>query len=694
MARIKNTDVYVFDIVPEVSSFLVGSDQGDGRITKSYRIDALFGLAETEGFIKEAPIDGQPYLRQDGDWELVPPSGVGSVFSVFGRTGAVTGLVGDYSAFYALVSHTHLEADITDLQSYLLPTDIGTTVQAWSAALDAVSGTNTGDQTSIVGITGTKAQFNTALTDGNFIFVGDAPTAHTHVEADITDLQNYLLAADIDTLLELNTIITDATLIDTADSRLSDARTPLAHTHVEADITDLGAYLLSVDMSDINAVGTPSISTWLRGDGTWGTILAGVSSVFGRTATVVATAGDYDAFYYTETEMDASLALKSDTSHTHTLSTGATDVTATFGELNLLDLSALTAGWVLSADTASTASWKQLSHTLLSNVGSNTHAQIDTHIADSTIHFTEASISITESQISDFGTYLPASSYTAADVLAKLLTVDGSGSGLDADLLDGVSSAGFVAVGGDTMTGNLILNDAVRLELGTGGDADFYYSNSSNAVVLDLITANSFIIRDNGIERATFTRSSGDFVIDGDMTASVFRATSSTDASLTSTAHGFQIGSTSSTNLIMDNNELMARNNGLAAALSINRDGGSVAIGAATAAALTVGSTVTATNFILSSDERLKKNILSYKVKPINANWKTFEFKDAPEENRRVQLGVIAQELEIEHPEFVMTDDEGYKSVAYTDLLIAKNAELEQRIERLEGLLNTTITLN
>lgn len=35
------------------------------------------------------------------------------------------------------------------------------------------SGVNTGDQTSIVGITGTKAQFNTALTDGDFLFVGD-----------------------------------------------------------------------------------------------------------------------------------------------------------------------------------------------------------------------------------------------------------------------------------------------------------------------------------------------------------------------------------------------------------------------------------------------------------------------------------------------------------------------------------------
>lgn len=40
------------------------------------------------------------------------------------------------------------------------------------------SGTNTGDQTSIVGITGTKAEFDTAVSDGNILYVGDAPTAH------------------------------------------------------------------------------------------------------------------------------------------------------------------------------------------------------------------------------------------------------------------------------------------------------------------------------------------------------------------------------------------------------------------------------------------------------------------------------------------------------------------------------------
>jgi len=39
---------------------------------------------------------------------------------------------------------------------------------------------------------------------------------------------------------------------------------------------------------------------------------------------------------------------------------------------------------------------------------------------------------------------LASSSYTAADVLTKIKTVDGAGSGLDADLLDGISSASFL----------------------------------------------------------------------------------------------------------------------------------------------------------------------------------------------------------------------------------------------------------
>ena len=90
--------------------------------------------------------------------------------------------------------------------------------------------------------------------------------------------------------------------------------------------------------------------------------------------------------------------------------------------------------------------------------------------------------------------------------------------------------------------------------------------------------------------------------------------------------------------------------------------------------------TVTATNFILSSDERLKENIKTLEPKAISAEWKSFNAKD----DDSYRTGVIAQELEVKHPEFVETNDKGFKSVKYIDLLISKIAELEHRIKQLE----------
>jgi hypothetical protein len=92
-------------------------------------------------------------------------------------------------------------------------------------------------------------------------------------------------------------------------------------------------------------------------------------------------------------------------------------------------------------------------------------------------------------------------------------------------------------------------------------------------------------------------------------------------------------------------------------------------------------STVTAANFILSSDERLKENVEKVCDNKVEADWKTFELKT---EKGQKRYGVIAQELEKTNPEFVREDSQGFKSVAYIDLLIAKIAELEARLEKLE----------
>jgi hypothetical protein len=67
--------------------------------------------------------------------------------------------------------------------------------------------------------------------------------------------------------------------------------------------------------------------------------------------------------------------------------------------------------------------------------------------------------------------YLAASSYTAADVLAKIKTVDGAGSGLDADTLDGASSGSF-------FRSNIANSVDVRLAAGDGRGIRFWDTDS------------------------------------------------------------------------------------------------------------------------------------------------------------------------------------------------------------------------
>ena len=94
---------------------------------------------------------------------------------------------------------------------------------------------------------------------------------------------------------------------------------------------------------------------------------------------------------------------------------------------------------------------------------------------------------------------------------------------------------------------------------------------------------------------------------------------------------------------------------------------------------INVAGTATATNFILSSDKTLKDKIKDIKTNHVDIKWKNFELISEPGVKRS---GVIAQELEVKHPEFVRTDKDGLKSVAYIDLLITKIAELEARLEK------------
>lgn len=89
-------------------------------------------------------------------------------------------------------------ADIADSSNRRYLTDAQQTV------VQNTSGVNTGDQTSIVGISGTKAQFDTAVTDGNILFVGDIVAA-TDAASGIVELATL---AELETGTDTGRVIT------------------------------------------------------------------------------------------------------------------------------------------------------------------------------------------------------------------------------------------------------------------------------------------------------------------------------------------------------------------------------------------------------------------------------------------------------------------------------------------------------
>ena len=99
--------------------------------------------------------------------------------------------------------------------------------------------------------------------------------------------------------------------------------------------------------------------------------------------------------------------------------------------------------------------------------------------------------------------------------------------------------------------------------------------------------------------------------------------------------------------------------------------------------------------FVTGSDLRLKKNIerlnnVNEKIKNINGvkfDWRVSEFPDRNLPKTR-QIGMIAQEVEKEFPELVITDSNGYKSLAYdrfTAILLEAVKEQQNEIDALKG---------
>ena len=111
---------------------------------------------------------------------------------------------------------------------------------------------------------------------------------------------------------------------------------------------------------------------------------------------------------------------------------------------------------------------------------------------------------------------------------------------------------------------DLYAYDDILLRAGSADDIKFY-SGAALALTLDSNQQATFT---NNITTASHT-----------ITGYKLRATSSADASLSSTDHAFQTGSSAGGNIIIDTNEIMARNNGAASDLHLQADGGQITIG-------------------------------------------------------------------------------------------------------------------
>lgn len=109
--------------------------------------------------------------------------------------GSITGTLSAQSDLQtALNGKQTLNSNLTTIAGLIATSDsfMQAKAGAWAArtitqvkADLGLTGTNSGDQTSIVGITGTKAQFDTAVSDGNFLYVGDVTSNATHT-GDVT----------------------------------------------------------------------------------------------------------------------------------------------------------------------------------------------------------------------------------------------------------------------------------------------------------------------------------------------------------------------------------------------------------------------------------------------------------------------------------------------------------------------------
>ena len=174
--------------------------------------------------------------------------------------------------------------------------------------------------------------------------------------------------------------------------------------------------------------------------------------------------------------------------------------------------------------------------------------------------------------------------------------------------------AGFSHIDQDTQTTYSLLQSS-------GGKT---YLNSA-AGQTTALRINNTTVADVGAGGVTVTgtMNADSATISGDITASKLRLTATGDASLSSTGHAFQVGPTSGANIIIDQNEILGRDNGGTDQLNLNTNGGVVRVGdqnSSTVLSINGDVRFDSANGILFdfSDKALEVNSSLYKIKLVD----------------------------------------------------------------------------
>jgi len=169
--------------------------------------------------------------------------------------------------------------------------------------------------------------------------------------------------------------------------------------------------------------------------------------------------------------------------------------------------------------------------------------------------------------------------------------------------------------------------------------------------------------------------------------STVLHVDGSSDASLLS--HGnFISGDITNTNIVMDANEIIARDNGANSPLFIQSTGGFLGVGSGTVPTHVlhingIGRSTSST-WATASDKRVKKNIESLpssslnkilKLRPVTYQW-IDEYKNANKNLKESNTGFISQELEEVFPEMIEKVNEQFGDRSIADFRILNLSDL------------------